>query len=119
MNEEERKILALRFVVVALVFLGLAGIEGILMRLRILNLLTDFFDEKHFYSMMTAHPLVGVYGWAYMAVMGAFYFLVPYILNRDIYNKRAAYASFWLMILGIVTIWTTTFITHYAPLYTL
>jgi cbb3-type cytochrome oxidase subunit 1 len=28
MNEEERKILSLRFVVVALVFLGLAGIEG-------------------------------------------------------------------------------------------
>ncbi len=119
MNEEERKILALRFVVVALVFLALAGIEGILMRLRILNLLTDFFDERHFYSMMTAHPFVGIYGWAYMAVMGAFYFLVPYILNRDIYSRRAAYSSFWLMILGIVIIWTTTFITHYAPLYTL
>lgn len=119
MNEEERKILSLRFVVVALIFLALAGIEGILMRLRIMNLLTDFFDEKHFYSMMTAHPFVGVYGWAYMAVMGAFYFLVPYVLNRDIYSKRAAYASFWLMILGIAVIWTTTFVTHYAPLYTL
>jgi len=119
MNEEERKILSLRFVVVALVFLGLAGIEGLLMRLRIMNLLVDVFDEKHFYSMMTAHPFVGVYGWAYMAVMGAFYFLVPYVLNKDIYSKRAAYASFWLMILGIATIWTTTFLTHYAPLYTL
>lgn len=119
MNEEERKILSLRFVVVALIFLALAGIEGLLMRLRIMNLLTDFFDEKHFYSMMTAHPFVGVYGWAYMAVMGAFYYLVPYVLNKDIYSKRAAYASFWLMILGIAVIWTTTFVTHYAPLYTL
>ncbi|MEM2003221.1 MAG: cbb3-type cytochrome c oxidase subunit I [Nitrososphaerota archaeon] len=119
MNEEERKILSLRFVIVALVFLALAGIEGLLMRLRIMNLLTDVFDERHFYSMMTAHPFVGIYGWAYMAVMGAFYFLVPYVLKKDIYSKRAAYTSFWLMILGIAVIWTTTFVTHYAPLYTL
>ncbi len=119
MNEEERKILTLRFVVVALIFLALAGIEGILMRLRLLNILTEFFDEAHYYSMMTAHPFVGIYGWAYMAVMGAFYFLVPYILKKDIYSKRAAYASFYLMIAGLATVWTTTFITHYAPLYTL
>ncbi|MEM2373528.1 MAG: cbb3-type cytochrome c oxidase subunit I, partial [Thermoproteota archaeon] len=105
--------------IVALVFLALAGIEGLLMRLRIMNLLTDVFDERHFYSMMTAHPFVGIYGWAYMAVMGAFYFLVPYVLKKDIYSKRAAYTSFWLMILGIAVIWTTTFVTHYAPLYTL
>lgn len=119
MNDEERKILSIRFVVVSLIFLALAGIEGILMRFRILNILTEFFDEKHFYSMMTAHPFVGVYGWAYMAVMGAFYFLVPYILKKDIYSKRAAYAGFWLMLIGVLTVWTTTFITHYAPLYTL
>lgn len=119
MNEEERKILSIRFVVVSLIFLALAGIEGILMRFRIMNYLSDFFDEKHFYSMMTAHPFVGIYGWAYMAVMGAFYFLVPYILKKDVYSRKAAYASFWLMIIGVLTLWTTTFITHYAPLYTL
>ncbi|MEM0481542.1 MAG: cbb3-type cytochrome c oxidase subunit I [Nitrososphaerota archaeon] len=119
MNEGERKTLASRFVVVALIFFALAGIEGILMRLRILNLLTDLFDERHFYSMMTAHPFVGIYGWAYMAVMGAFYFLVPYVLKRDIYSKRASYASFWLMVTGLAIIWITTFVTHYAPLYTL
>jgi len=119
MNEEERKILSIRFVVVSLIFLALAGIEGILMRFRILNTLTEIFDEKHFYSMMTAHPFVGVYGWAYMAVMGAFYFLVPYLLKKDIYSKRAAYVSFWFMIIGTLTVWGTAFLTHYAPLYTL
>ena len=30
--------------------------------------------------MLTAHPIVGVYGFIYMAVFGAFYFLVPYLL---------------------------------------
>jgi len=51
--------------------------------------------------------------------MGAFYFLVPFVLGRDIHSKKAAHASFWLMIVGVLTVWTTTFITHYAPLYTL
>ena len=119
MNEDERKLLTLRFVVVALVFFALAGLEGTIMRFRISNMLTEFFTEKHFYAIMTAHPFVGIYGWAYMAVMGAFYFLVPYVLKRDIYSKRAAYASFWLMTIGVATVWATTFITHYAPLYTL
>ncbi|MEM3398729.1 MAG: cbb3-type cytochrome c oxidase subunit I [Nitrososphaerota archaeon] len=119
MDEEERKIISIRFVVVSLVFLALAGIEGILMRLRLMNTLVEFFDEKYFYSMMTAHPFVGVYGWAYMAVMGAFYFLVPYILKKDIYSKKAAYLSFWMMLTGLIAVWSTTFLTHYAPLYTL
>lgn len=121
MNEDERKLLSLRFVVVSLIFLGLGGIEGIIMRTRIANFDTPLLgsDPQHFYAMLTAHPFVTIYGFAYMAVMGAFYFLVPYVLGRDFYNKKAAYASFWLMIIGVLTVWTTSFITRYAPLYTL
>jgi cytochrome c oxidase subunit 1 len=121
MNEDERKLLSLRFVVVSLVFLGLGGIEGVLMRTRIANLDTPLLgsDPLHFYAILTAHPFVLIYGFAYMAVMGAFYFLVPYVLGRDFYSKRAAYASFFLMIVGVMTVWTTSFITRYAPLYTL
>jgi cytochrome c oxidase subunit 1 len=121
LNEEERKLLSLRFVVVSLVFLGLGGIEGMLMRMRIANFDTPLLgsDPQHFYAMLTAHPFVTIYGFAYMAVMGAFYFLVPYVLGGDFYNKKAAYASFWLMIIGVMTVWTTSFVTRYAPLYTL
>jgi cytochrome c oxidase subunit 1 len=121
LNEDERKILSLRFVVVSLIFLGLGGIEGVMMRGRVDNLDVPLLGlgPQHFYAMLTAHPFVLIYGFAYMAVMGAFYFLVPYVLGRDIYSKRAANASFLLMIVGVMTVWTTTFITHYAPLYTL
>lgn len=121
MNEDERKVLALRFVVVSLVFLGLGGIEGVMMRGRVDNLDVPLLglDPQHFYAMLTAHPFVLIYGFAYMAVMGAFYFLVPYVLGRDVYSKRVANASFLLMIVGVMTVWTTSFITHYAPLYTL
>ncbi|MGA3405943.1 MAG: cbb3-type cytochrome c oxidase subunit I, partial [Candidatus Bathyarchaeia archaeon] len=121
MNEDERKILTLRFVVVSLLFLGLGGIEGVMMRGRVDNLDVPLLglDPQHFYAMLTAHPFVLIYGFAYMAVMGAFYFLVPYVLGRDIYSKRTATASFWLMIVGVMMVWTTSFVTHYAPLYTL
>jgi cytochrome c oxidase subunit 1 len=121
LNEDERKILTLRFVVVSLVFLGLGGIEGAMMRGRVDNLDVPLLGlgPQHFYAMLTAHPFVLIYGFAYMAVMGAFYFLVPFVLGRDIYSKKAASISFWFMIIGVMTVWTTTFITHYAPLYTL
>jgi cytochrome c oxidase subunit 1 len=121
LNEDERKILTLRFVVVSLVFLGLGGIEGVMMRGRVDNLEVPLLglDPQHFYAMLSAHPFVLIYGFAYMAVMGAFYFLVPYVLGRDIYSKNVANASFLLMILGVMTVWTTTFVSHYAPLYTL
>jgi cytochrome c oxidase subunit 1 len=121
LNEDERKILSLRFVVVSLVFLGLGGIEGVMMRGRVDNLDVPLLGlaPEHFYAILTAHPFVLIYGFAYMAVMGAFYFLVPFVLGRDIYSKKAATASFLLMIIGVMTVWTTSFITHYAPLYTL
>jgi len=76
-------------------------------------------DPRHFYAMLSAHPFVTIYGFAYMAVMGAFYYLVPFVLGRDFYSKKVAYASFWLIIIGVITVWTTSFITRYAPLYTL
>ena len=121
MNEDERKILTLRFVVVSVIFLGLGGIEGVMMRGRVDNIDVPLLGlaPQHFYAILTAHPFVLIYGFAYMAVMGAFYFLVPYVLGRDIYSKKAANASFFLIILGVMTVWTTSFVTHYAPLYTL
>jgi len=120
-NEDERKILTLRFVVVSLVFLGLGGIEGVMMRGRVDNIDVPLLGmaPQHFYAILTAHPFVLIYGFAYMAVMGAFYFLVPYVLGRDIYSKKTANASFFLIILGVLAVWTTSFVTHYAPLYTL
>ncbi len=78
----------LRFAVVGLVWLAINGFEGILMRIhlvdvkaltgfeQIMNVVRPVAQEPStaevFYSMMTAHPICGVYGFAYMSVMGAF-----------------------------------------------
>ena len=32
---------------------------------------------EQFYGMLTAHPILGIYGFVYLSLMGVFYFLVP------------------------------------------
>jgi cytochrome c oxidase subunit 1 len=125
----------LRFAVVALLFLALSGFEGMLMRTQlyapealtgmeaVLNNLrpgvTDPSTEQMYYSMLTAHPIVGVYGFIYMAVFGAFYFLVPYLLDKPIKHKKLVVTNFWLQIIGVMICWSAGFFGLFNALYTL
>jgi len=125
----------LRFVVMGLLFLALSGIEGILMRTTLvapealhgmemaLNAIRPVAHEpttaELFYGMMTAHPIVGIYGFAYMCVMGAFYFLVPYLLNKEIRHKKLMVWNFWLQIVGVMICWMSSFFGLFNSLYTL
>jgi cytochrome c oxidase subunit I len=125
----------LRFAVVALLFLALAGFEGMLMRTQLydkgalhgmeaaLNTIrpgvAEPTTEELYYSMLTAHPIVGVYGFIYMAVFGAFYFLVPHLLDRPIKHKKLVPLNFWLQIGGVMTCWSSGFFGLFNSLYTL
>jgi len=114
-----REKLALKYVLAGVFWLGVAGIEGILMRLRILNLLTEIYTPEHYYAMMTVHPFVGIYGWAYMAVMGAFYYLVPVVLKKELYSEWVANLAWYVMMAGVLITWLSGFLFSYSPLYTL
>jgi cytochrome c oxidase subunit 1 len=125
----------LRFAVVALLFLALSGFEGMLMRTQlyapdalhgmeaVLNNIRPGAAEPNtqelYYSMLTAHPIVGIYGFVYMAVFGAFYFLVPHLLDRPIRHKKLAVANFWLQIGGVMICWGAGFFGLFNSLYTL
>jgi len=125
----------LRYAVVGLLFLALSGLEGILMRLQlwvpealrgmeaVLNTIRPVAREPSpaelFYSMLTAHPIVGVYGFAYMCVMGAFYFLVPFLLKKEIRHKGLVPVNFALQIIGVMTCWGAGFFGLFNSLYTL
>jgi cytochrome c oxidase subunit 1 len=125
----------LRFAVLALLFLALAGFEGMLMRTQLydrgalhgmeaaLNTLrpgvAEPTTEELYYSMLTAHPIVGVYGFIYMAVFGAFYFLVPHLLDRPIKHKALVPINFWLQIAGVMICWGSGFFGLFNSLYTL
>jgi cytochrome c oxidase subunit 1 len=125
----------LRFAVLALLFLALSGFEGMLMRTQLydidalhgmesaLNLIRpgsqDPSTEELYYSMLTAHPIVGVYGFIYMAVFGAFYFLVPFLLDKPIRHKKLVPVNFWLQIVGVMICWGAGFFGTFNALYTL
>jgi len=110
--------ITLRFVVVGLVYFGLAALEGMLMRIYEVIPIPGF-DTGHFFAMMTVHPLVGIFGSTYMVVFGAFLFLVPFLMKKPLWSLKLAHWTFYLITFGTLTMWTAGFVSHYSPLYTL
>ncbi|MDA3905773.1 MAG: cbb3-type cytochrome c oxidase subunit I [Bacteroidales bacterium] len=110
--------LILRFVVVGLIFYGFAVIEGMIMRIYQIEPISAMPDFQYF-AMLTAHPLVGIFGSTYSIVFGAFLFLVPYLMKKPLWSVKLGNWTFILITVGTLTFWLAGFITHYAPLYTL
>ena len=113
--------LTLRFVVVSLIYYGFAAIEGMIMRMVLAEptTLAQFVPEGQYYAILTAHPLVGVFGASYTLVFGAFYFALSFLMKKPLWSPRLANWSFWLITIGVFTFWFSGFLSHYAPLYTL
>jgi cytochrome c oxidase subunit 1 len=110
--------LTLRFVVVGLVFYGFAAIEGMIMRIYQIEPIS-LVSPKQYFGILTAHPLVGIFGSSYLLVFGAFLFLVPFLMKKPLWSYRLGNWTLWLIAGGTMTFWLDGFISHYAPLYTL
>ena len=110
--------ITLRFVVVGLIYYGFAVIEGMIMRIYEVKALS-FITTNQFFAIMTAHPLVGIFGSTYSIVFGAFLFLVPFLMKKPLWSVRMAHWTFLLLTTGTFVFWFAGFISHYAPLYTL
>jgi cytochrome c oxidase subunit I len=110
--------LTLKYVIFSLVYYGFAAIEGMLMRINQVKPVDLLYDERYF-AMLTAHPLVGIFGSSYLMVFGAFTFLLPFLMNKPLWSFKAANWTLWLIVVGVFTFWLDGFISHYAPLYTL
>lgn len=110
--------LTLRFVVVGLFYYAFAVIEGMIMRLYEVQPIPAI-APKQFFAIMTAHPLVGIFGSTYSIVFGAFLFLVPFLMSKPLWSIKLGNWTLWLIAGGTMTFWLSGFITEYAPLYTL
>jgi cytochrome c oxidase subunit I len=110
--------LTLRFVVVGLIYFGFVIIEGMLMRLYEVRPL-PFISQPQFFAILTAHPLVGIFGSTYSIVFGAFLFLVPFLMNKPLWSIKLGNWTFILVTAGTFIFWFAGFLSHYAPLYTL
>ncbi|MEN6376072.1 MAG: cbb3-type cytochrome c oxidase subunit I [Smithella sp.] len=110
--------MTLRFVVVGLLYYSFALIEGMIMRLYLVKPV-GIIPPGQFYGIMTAHPLVGIFGSTYSMVFGAFLFLVPFLMKKPLWSIKLANWTCGLVAGGTLTFWLSGFVTHYAPLYTL
>lgn len=110
--------IAMRFVVIGLLYYGLAALEGMILRMYEIKPL-PFIDEQHFFSILTVHPMVGIFGSSYMIVFGAFLFLTPYLMKKPIYSLKMANLSWITIGGGTFIMWLAGFLFSYAPLYTL
>jgi cytochrome c oxidase subunit 1 len=126
---------ALRFAIFGLLFLALSGLEGMLMRfqqhdINSLNQMEALMNTirpgdlepstpELYYAMLTAHPVVGIYGFVYMMVFGAFYYLAPKLANKPVRHKRLVPVNFWLQVIGVMICWSAGFFGLFNALYTL
>lgn len=113
----------LRSVVMSFLFFGLTSIEGLIMKMVQTgpkNPLPEIFSTPdHFFSIMTAHPIMGFFGSTYQLVFGAFMFLIPFLTKKPLYSIKLA-NFVWIMItMGCAISWLAAFFTSYGPLYTL
>lgn len=113
----------LRAVVMSFLFFGLVAIEGMIMRMVQIgpgNPLPKMFGmPDHYFSIMTVHPIVGIFGSTYQLVFAAFMFLVPYLTKKPLYSVKLANFVWLCITIGTALAWIAGFIWHYAPLYTL
>lgn len=111
----------LRAVVMGFLFYGLAALEGMIMRAASINpqIPPVSGSLEHYFSIMTAHPIVGIFGSTYQLVFAAFMFLIPFLTKKPLYSLKLANAVWLLITIGTLLSWSAAFIWSYAPLYTL
>ncbi len=110
--------MTLRFVVVGLVYYLFVVVEGMIMRIFEVTQIPAV-TQTQFFAIMTAHPLVGIFGSTYSIVFGAFLFLVPFLMKKPLWSIKMGLWTFWLITIGTFIFWFAGFVSHYSPLYTL
>lgn len=94
---------ALKFIVLALAFYGLATFEGPMMAIKSVNMIS------HFTDWTIGHVHSGALGWNALITFGTFYFLVPRLVGAHLYSVKLANIHFWLALAGtilyIVAMW--------------
>ena len=85
----------LRFLIVSISFYGMSTFEGPMMAIKTVNALS------HYTDWTIGHVHSGALGWVAMISIGAMYYLIPRMFNREIYSVKLIEWHFWLAIIGI------------------
>jgi len=86
----------LRFLIVSVSFYGMSTFEGPMMSIKTVNALS------HYTDWTIGHVHSGALGWVAMISLGAMYYLIPRLFNREIYSVKLIEVHFWVSTIGIV-----------------
>src|SRR5438046_4562298 len=97
----DHKRLGVLYIVYALVFLVIGGIEAMIMRIQLIAAHTDFVSPQVFNRMFTMHGTTMIFFVAMPVLFGFANYLVPLMIGaRDMAFPRLNAFSFWLTALG-------------------
>src|SRR6201988_3010894 len=97
----DHKRLGILYIVYALVFLLLGGIEALIIRIQLMHSQNDFVSPQVFYRMFTMHGTTMIFFVAMPILFGFANYLVPLMIGaRDMAFPRLNAFSFWLTAFG-------------------
>ncbi len=85
----------LKFLILGVVFYGLATLEGSMQAIKSVNALA------HFTDWIIGHVHSGALGWVGFIGIGTIYLIVPRMWRTSLYSNKIAEWQFWLQIGGI------------------
>ena len=91
----------LRFVVFGAMCYTAVSVQGSLTSLRTVN------EINHFTHYTIAHAHLGVYAFFTMMMFGAFYYVMPRLLNSEWHSARLIRVHFWSCAAGIAFYWVS------------
>ena len=86
----------LRFLIVSVSFYGMSTFEGPMMSIKTVNALS------HYTDWTIGHVHSGALGWVAFVSIGAMYYLIPRLFDRELYSLRLVETHFWVSTVGIV-----------------
>jgi cytochrome c oxidase cbb3-type subunit I len=84
-----------KFIFAGTVFYFLVCIQGPLQSLPSVQKVT------HFNNWVVAHAHIALLGFSGFIAIGAMYYFLPKILNRELYSKTLADFQYWLLMIGV------------------
>ena len=85
----------IRFLILSLVFYGMATLEGPILGIKTVNALS------HNTDWTIAHVHSGTLGWVSMITIRSLYVLVPKLFNQEaMYSQKLIFLHFWLSLIG-------------------
>src|SRR5512137_2600250 len=93
-----------RFIIMSIVYLGVAAIVGIAM-----------LGSEKAMALKFVHSHLNMLGWVSMMIYGVGYHILPRFMGRQLYSTKLGEAQFWMANIGLVVMLLFYTINIYSP----